>query len=81
MGVSIVKTPAGEFQLGGEIEGVFVSFVTLSEGRVAQLVQRGQILAERAAEGDERARDQVGSEVVASPRSRGKKGEPGEGGE
>jgi hypothetical protein len=63
LSVQVVELPNGDHQLGAEIEGVFVPFVTHSAGRVAQYVQRGHNLAERAEAGDEAARDQIGKPV------------------
>lgn len=60
MGVYVVKLPNGDLHLGAEVDGVFVSFASHSAGRVAQLVERGETLRDRAANGDELARDQIG---------------------
>lgn len=68
MAVDVVKLPNGDHSLGAEIEGVFVPFVTLSKGKVAQLVERAHNLAERAEEGDELARDQIGESISAPPK-------------
>lgn len=71
MGVHVVKLPNGDYQLGAEIEGVFVHFQTLSAGKVAQLVERQQNLAARAEEGDELARDQIGKPIDEQPADNG----------
>lgn len=65
MSVHVVKLPNGDLQLGAEVEGVFVPFAGHSAGRVAQLIERGRNLAERAENGDERARDQIGEKLTA----------------
>ena len=61
MGVQVVKFPNGDIHLGAEVDGVFVSFGSHSAVRVAQLVERGHNLKERAENGDELARDQIGT--------------------
>lgn len=66
MGVHIVKLPNGDVQLGAEIEGVFVPFASHSAGRLAQYIERGQNLVERAEAGDELARDQIGAPLDES---------------
>jgi len=61
--VSVVShtNAAGDVAIGVEIEGAFVPFVTLSAGKVAQLVQRHETLQERAEAGHEVAKDVLGS--------------------
>jgi hypothetical protein len=63
VGVHVVKLPNGDHQLGAEIEGVFVPFASHSAGRIAQYVERGHNLAERAENGDGLARDQIGTPI------------------
>ena len=52
---------AGDVAIGVEVEGAFVPFVTQSAARVAQYVQRGHILQERAEASDEQALSVLGS--------------------
>lgn len=63
MGVHAVTLPTGEVQIGVEIEDVFVPFASHSAARIAQYVERGKNLAERAEAGDELARDQIGKPI------------------
>lgn len=62
----VVKLPNGDLQLGADVDGVFVPFASHSAGRVAQHVERGRTLADRAEQGDELARDQIGQKLTAS---------------
>lgn len=60
---------------------MFVPFASHSAGRVAQYVQRGKQLQERADDGDELARDQIGVPLAeASKRSSSKAKTEGEAG-
>jgi hypothetical protein len=71
--VKLIQSGAGDYSIGAEIEGAFVPFLTLSAGRVSQLVQRGHDLQERAEQGDERARDLLGeAQKQKSSRSKSK---------
>lgn len=68
----VVKLPNGDLHLGADVDGVFVPFATHSAGRVAQYVERGKNLRERADEGDELARDQIGKplgDTSSTPKS------------
>jgi hypothetical protein len=69
LSVQVHKLPNGDVQLGAEIEGVFISFASHSAGRLAQYVQRGRDLKERAENGDELARDQIGKPIEAGESS------------
>lgn len=60
------KNAAGDVSLGAFIEGAFVPFVTLSAAKVAQYVQRGHVLQERASAGDDLAKDVLGDAFQAS---------------
>lgn len=72
MSVYVVKLPNGDLQLGAEVDGAFVPFASHSAARVAQYVERGHNLAERAEAGDELARDQIGEKLSGG--SKGTKG-------
>lgn len=66
MSVHVIELPNGDLQLGAEVDGQFVPFAFQSAARRAQYVQRAQDLAERAAAGDELARDQIGKPLGSS---------------
>lgn len=69
MSVQVHKFPNGDVAIGAEIEGVFVPFASHSAGRLAQYVQRGKDLAERAEGGDELARDQIGKPIAEAEKA------------
>ena len=52
---------AGDVAIGVEIDGVFVPFAERSAAKVAQMVQRGHDLQERAKSGDALALDVLGT--------------------
>ena len=52
---------AGDVSIGVEIDGVFVPFAARSAAKVAQMVQRGHDLQDRAEQGDALAQDVLGS--------------------
>lgn len=64
MSVQAVEYANGDHAIGAIIEGEFVPFFTLSKGKIAQHVQRAQILKERAGEGDALAQDQIGKPLA-----------------
>ena len=71
-----VKLPNGDLQIGVDVDGVFVPFADHSAGRVAQYVERGRTLAERAEQGDELARDQIGKPLEGKSESSSSTDEP-----
>ena len=81
MSVSVVKSGSGDYSIGSEIEGVFVSFASLSGARVAQLVQRGQDLQARAEAGDEQAKHVLGDAFKPPGKGKGKGAKAEEGDE
>lgn len=69
MSVQVIELPNGDVQLVAEVQGVPIAFASHSAGRIAQLVERGKNLAERAENGDELARDQIGKPLAGSESS------------
>lgn len=80
-GVYVVRLPNGDHQLGADIEGHFVPFLTLSKGKVGQLVERAENLAARADAGDGLAADQIGAPVKAASKSAQRAGSRPKGGD
>lgn len=63
---------AGDVSIGVTVDDVFVPALTISAAKVAQLVERGQTLQTRAAEGDERSLAALGSAFKVAAAKRGK---------
>lgn len=78
MDVVALKNAAGDVAIGVEIEGVFVSFVTVPAQRIAHYVERGQQLAERAKdeahEGHEQAQKALEADFKGSKPNAAKRG-------
>jgi len=72
------ELPNGDVQLGGVVHDEFIPFLTLSAGKIAQYVQRAQILRERADAGNAQAQDQIAQPLPSKTSSRGKKAAGGE---
>ncbi len=71
MDVIAHSNAAGDVAIGVKIKGAFVPFVTFNRGKIAQMVERGHILQERAEKGDEQAKAVLGDAFKA----KAKKGE------
>jgi len=59
------ENAAGDIAIGVEVEGAFVPIASVSKAKVGQLVERYETLKERAAAGDEVAKDVLGGAYKA----------------
>lgn len=86
MAVTVVEGPDGTRFLGEEVDGVFVTFASVTGPRVKHLVERGKSLQEKLESDDpeevKRAQEAVDALPISAPKaSRGKKTDEPEGGE
>lgn len=79
MSLKHAQNAAGDQAVGIEADGVFVPLASVSANRIAQLVERGKDLKQKAGQGDEAALEVLNAEYVVSGSSGAASGSEPEG--